>query len=198
MAKSKKSAGKSRKTHRSSRRRSYRRRSGRSLGLAGISAPKANDLKNDLIDIAATAVGTYAAAKGVGMLDKMINKSGSKMMGYVAPAVVTAAGMAGAALMGKNPAVKSFAKGVAMGGVIKLAEKALNKDNLLAGVDDQPLMLPGIGSFGQAVLPEKLPELSHYSQNPNADVTTTGGDWAYRMGQPSEQLSGDDEDFIAV
>jgi hypothetical protein len=50
-------------------------------------------------------------------------------------------------------------------------------------------MLPGIGSYGQAT----LPELSHYSENPNAEVTTTGGDPQYYMGQPSEMLSGDDE-----
>jgi hypothetical protein len=109
-------------------------------------------------------------------------------MGMVAPAVVTVAGVAGS-MMG-NGMVKSIAKGVAMGGAVKLAEKAMNKENLLSGVDDdQPLMLPGIGSYGQA----SLPELSHYSENPGADVTTTGGDPQYYMGQPSEVLSGDDE-----
>jgi hypothetical protein len=56
-------------------------------------------------------------------------------------------------------------------------------------VDDEPLMLPGIGSYGQAA----LPELSQYSENANADVTTTGNDPQYYMGQPSEVLSGDDE-----
>jgi hypothetical protein len=168
------------------RRKTYRRRSG--FGLAGVSAPK--DLKNDMLDIVAMGVGTFAAVKGVGMLDKVINKSGTKVMGMISPAVAALAGAAGATMM-TDRFVKSLAKGVAMGGAFKLLEKALNKENLLSGLDDddQPLMLPGIGSYGQAA----LPELSHYSENPEAPVTTTGGDPQYHMGQPSEMLSGDDE-----
>jgi hypothetical protein len=143
---------------------------------------------DELLDVALIAGGAIAAAKGIGMLDKVVNKSGSRMMGFVAPAVVTAAGVAGA-MMG-NGMVKSVAKGIAMGGALKVAEKAMNKDNILSGVDDdQPLMLPGIGSYGQAA----LPELSHYSENSDADVTTTGGDPQYYMGQPSEVLNGDDD-----
>jgi hypothetical protein len=76
-----------------------------------------------------------------------------------------------------------------MGGALKVAEKAMNRENLLSGTDDQPLMLPGIGSYGQAA----LPELSQYSVNADADVTTTGADPQYYMGQPSEVLSGDEE-----
>ena len=166
----------------------YRRR--RSSGLGGISTSKLSvkNATSELLDVALIAGGAIVAAKGVGMLDKVVNKSGSKMMGFVAPAAVTVAGVAGA-MMG-NGMVKSVAKGVAMGGAIKVAEKAMNKENLLSGVDDdQPLMLPGIGSYGQAT----LPELSHYSENLNAPVTTTGGDPQYHMGQPSEMLSGDDE-----
>ena len=177
-------------TKKRKRRKTYRRR--RSSGLAGLSTSKlsAKNATNELLDVALIAGGAIVAAKGVGMLDKAINKSDSKMMGYVAPAVVTAAGVAGA--MMTNGAVKSVAKGVAMGGALKVAEKVMNRENLLAGLDDQPLMLPGIGSYGQAT----LPELSHYSENPNAPVTTTGGDPQYHMGQPSEMLSGDD-DIIA-
>ena len=170
------------------RRKTYRRRS-RSLGLGGISTSKMS-VKNattELLDVALITGGAIAAAKGVGMLDKVVNKSGSKMMGFVAPAVVTAAGVVGA-MMG-NGMVKTVAKGIAMGGALKVAEKAMNKENLLSGVDDQPLMLPGIGSYGQAA----LPELSHYSENSDAPVTTTGGDPQYYMGQPSEMLSGDDD-----
>jgi hypothetical protein len=149
----------------------------------------AKNATNELLDVALIAGGAVVAAKGIGMLDRVVNKSGSKMMGFVAPAVVTAAGVAGA-VMGEG-LVKSVAKGVAMGGALKVAEKAMNKENLLSGLDDddQPLMLPGIGSYGQAA----LPELSHYSENPDAPVTTTGGDPQYYMGQPSEMLSGDDE-----
>jgi hypothetical protein len=143
-----------------------------------------------MLDIVAMAAGTFAAVKGVGMLDKMVNKSGTKVMSMVSPAIATAAGVAGATMM-SDRFVKSLAKGLAMGGAFKLAEKVLNKENLLSGLDDddQPLMLPGIGSYGQAA----LPELSHYSENPEAPVTTTGGDPQYYMGQPSEMLSGDDE-----
>jgi hypothetical protein len=142
-----------------------------------------------LLDVALIASGAVAAAKGIGMLDKVVNKSGSKMMGLVAPAVVTAAGVAGSMI--GDGMVKSVAKGIAMGGALKVAEKAMNKENLLSGLDDddQPLMLPGIGSYGQAA----LPELSHYSENSDVPVTTTGGDPQYYMGQPSEMLSGDDE-----
>jgi hypothetical protein len=143
-----------------------------------------------MLDIVAMAAGTFAAVKGVGMLDKVINKSGTKVMSMISPGIATLAGAAGATMM-SDRFVKSLAKGVAMGGAFKLAEKLLNKENLLSGVDedDQPLMLPGIGSYGQAT----LPELSHYSENANADVTTTGGDPQYYMGQPSEMLSGDDD-----
>ena len=168
--------------------RSYRRR--RSSGLGGLSTSKLNvkNATNELLDVALIAGGAIAAAKGVGALDRVVNKSGSKMMGFVAPAVVTAAGVAGA-MMGDGM-VKAVAKGIAMGGALKVAEKAMNKDNLLSGMDDdQPLMLPGIGSYGQAA----LPELSHYSENADAPVTTTGGDPQYYMGQPSEMLSGDDD-----
>ena len=175
------------------RRKTYRRRRRSSLGLGGISTSKlsAKNATTELLDVALIAGGAIAAAKGIGMLDKIVNKSGSRMMGFVAPAVVTVAGVAGA-MMG-NGMVKSVAKGIAIGGAVKLAEKALNKDNLLSGLDDdEPLMLPGIGSYGMA----NLPELSHYSENTDAPVTTTGGDPQYHMGQPSEMLSGDD-DLIA-
>ena len=178
------------KRRRRNRRKTYRRRRSRSLGLGGISTSKLNvkNATNELLDVALITGGAIAAAKGIGMLDKVVNKSGSKMMGFVAPAVVTVAGVAGA-MMGAGM-VKSVAKGIAMGGALKVAEKAMNKENLLSGVDDdQPLMLPGIGSYGQAT----LPELSHYSENADAPVTTTGGDPQYYMGQPSEMLSGDDE-----
>ena len=175
------------------RRKTFRRRRS-SLGLGGISTSKlsAKNATTELLDVALIAGGAIAAAKGIGMLDKIVNKSGSKMMGFVSPAVVTVAGVAGA-MMGDGM-VKSVAKGVAIGGAVKLAEKALNKDNLLSGLDDddQPLMLPGIGSYGMA----NLPELSHYSENSDAPVTTTGNDPQYHMGQPSEMLSGDD-DLIA-
>ena len=171
------------------RRTTYRRRRS-SLGLGGISTSKLNvkNAGNELLDVALIAGGAIAAAKGIGALDGIINKSGSRAMGFVAPAAVTVVGVAGA-MMGDGM-VKSVAKGIAMGGAIKVAEKAMNKENLLSGVDDeQPLMLPGIGSYGQAA----LPELSHYSENSDAPVTTTGGDPQYYMGQPSEVLSGDDE-----
>jgi hypothetical protein len=173
------------KTMAKKRRKSYKRRS----GLGGISTSKLNvkNATNELLDVALIASGAIAAAKGVGMLDKVINKSGTKVMGMIAPAAVAAVGVAGA-MMG-NGMIKFVAKGVAMGGALKVAEKAMNKENLLSGVDDEPLMLPGIGSYGQAA----LPELSQYSENANADVTTTGGDPQYYMGQPSEVLSGDDE-----
>jgi len=171
------------------RRSSYRRRRG-SLGLAGLSTSRLNvkNATNELLDVALIAGGAVAAAKGIGFLDKTINKSGSKIMGFVAPAAITAVGVAGA-MMGDGM-VKSVSKGIAMGGAIKVAEKVMNKENLLSGLDeDQPLMLPGIGSYGQAA----LPELSHYSENADAPVTTTGGDPQYYMGQPSEMLSGDEE-----
>ena len=172
---------------RRSRRKTYRRR--RSSGLAGLSTSKlsAKNATTELLDVALIAGGAIAASKGIGMLDKVVNKSGSKMMGFVAPAAVTVVGVAGA-MMGEGM-VKSVAKGVAMGGALKVAEKAMNKENLLSGVDDQPLMLPGIGSYGQA----SLPELSHYSENRAAPATTTGGDPQYYMGQPSEMLNGDEE-----
>jgi hypothetical protein len=175
------------------RRKTYRRRRS-SLGLGGVSTSKFNakNATTELLDVALIAGGAIAAAKGIGMLDRMVNKSGSRMMGLVSPLGVTVVGVAGA-VMGDGM-VKSVAKGIAIGGAVKLAEKALNKENLLSGLDDddQPLMLPGIGSYGQAA----LPELSHYSENPDAEVTTTGGDPQYYMGQPSEMLSGDD-DLIA-
>ena len=158
--------------------------------MGGVSTSKLNakNATSELLDVALITGGAIAAAKGIGMLDKAVNKSGSKMMGFVAPAVVTAAGVAGA-MMGDG-LVKSVARGIAMGGALKVAEKAMNRENLLSGVDDdQPLMLPGIGSYGQAT----LPELSHYSENADAPVTTTGGDPQYYMGQPSEMLSGDDD-----
>ena len=151
-----------------------------------------------MLEVAAIAAGTFAASKGVGMLDKVINKSDSKVMGFVAPAVVTAAGVACAAMVGDKLA-KGLGKGVAIGGTFKLAEKALGKENLLAGLEDggTPLMLPGVGQIGQADLPEDLRELSHFSNNPTAPVTATGNDPVYHMGTPSEVLSGDDDDFIA-
>jgi hypothetical protein len=151
-------------------------------------------LKNatsELINVVCIAGGAVAAAKGIGILDRKINTSGNKLIGLGVPLAVAAVGVLGAT-MGKNNIVQSVAKGVAAGGALKFAEKLMNKENLLSGLDEQPLMLPGIGSYGQAA----LPELSHYSENPNADVTTTGGDPQYYMGQPSEMLSGDEE-FVA-
>jgi hypothetical protein len=159
------------------RRSTYSKR--HSSGLSGFSTSRLN-VKNatgELLDVALIAGGAIAAAKGIGMLNKIVNKSGSRMTGFIAPAVVTAAGVAGA-MMGEGM-VKSVAKGIALGGAVKVAEKAMNRENLLSGVDDDyPLMLPGIGSYGQAA----LPELSHYSENPDAPVTATGGDPQYYMG----------------
>jgi hypothetical protein len=163
------------------------------LGLAGLSTSKfsVKNATSELLNVACIAGGAFAAAKGIGFLDRKVNSSGNKLLGLGVPLAVTLIGVAGAS-MGKNAIVQSVAKGVAVGGAIKLAEKGLNKENLLSGLDEEPLMLPGIGSYGQAA----LPELPHYSENPNADVTTTGGDPQYYMGQPSEMLSGD-EDFVA-
>lgn len=192
MANKKKNAGRKsgarRKT--SVRRRAGVRRSSRSLGIAGISKPK--DMKNDVLDIVAMAAGTFAGVKLTGMLDKVVNKSDSKVMGYVSPAVVTVAGVMGST-MPNNRLVKSVSKGIAAGAAFKLVEKVTNKTGLLSG-DDQPLMMPGIGDFGQG----RLPELAWYSENPDAPVTTTGGDPQYHMGTPSEVLSGDDGEIIAV
>ena len=173
------------------KRRTYRRR--RRTGLMGISTSKLS-MKNatgELIDIVLIGAGAVAASKGVGMLDGIINKSGTKMMGFIAPAVVTVAGVAGAMLLPDK--AKGLGKGIAMGGAVKLVEKAINKENLLSGTDDEPLMMPGIGSYGMA----ELPELNQYSENPDADVTTTGNDPQYYMGQPAEVLSGDDDEAIA-
>jgi hypothetical protein len=148
------------------------------------------DIKTDLIDIAATAVGTFAAAKGASILSNKLNKG--KMVDMAIGGAVVVAGIAGGAFMGKNPVVKSLARGVAIGGALKLAEKALGKDNLLAGLEDdsRPAMLPGIGDVGQADLPELEYDLS------GTEAPATGGDYEYRMGTPSEQLSGNEE-FIA-
>jgi len=150
-------------------------------------------LKNGVMDIVAAGVGTFVAAKGVAMLDGVINKSGGKAMGFVSPAVAAVAGVVGAAMV-DNRIVQSLAKGVAVGGAIKLVEKAMGKDNLLSGLDenDRALMLPGIDEMGQA----DLPELPHYSENPDAPVTATGADYEYQMGRPNEVLSGN-ADFIA-
>lgn len=164
-----------------------RRKKRRSSGLAGLPKIKAKEAGNELLDVALIAGGTILASKGVALLDRTINKNNSKVIGLVVPGVVTLAGLAGS-IMGKG-LIKSLSKGVTLGGGVKLAEKALNKTNLLSGVDDEPLMLPGIGDVGYA----NLPELSHYSENDEADVTTTGNDPQYYMGAPSEVLSGDEE-----
>lgn len=164
-----------------------RRKKRRSSGLAGLSKIKAKEAGSELLDVALIAGGTILASKGVALLDRTINKNNSKVIGLVVPGVVTLVGLAGS-IMGKG-LIKSLSKGVTLGGGVKLAEKALNKTNLLSGVDDEPLMLPGIGDVGYA----NLPELSHYSENDEADVTTTGNDPQYYMGAPSEVLSGDEE-----
>lgn len=167
----------------------------RSLGLAGISAAKVNkkEAVNDLLEIVITSVTTVAAAKGISWLDKKINKAGTKVMGLASPAIALVAGGAGSVFL-KNNLMKAACKGIAMGGAIKGAEKLMNKENLLSGIDeDQPLMLPGIGSYGMS----NLPELPHYSENPEAEPTVTGGDPQYYMGQPSEVLSGDDDEVEA-
>lgn len=164
-----------------------RRKKRRGLGLAGLPKIKAKEAGSELLDVALIAGGTILASKGVALLDRTINKNNSKVIGLVVPGVVTLVGLAGS-IMGKG-LIKSLSKGVTLGGGVKLAEKALNKTNLLSGVDDEPLMLPGIGDVGYA----NLPELSHYSENDEADVTTTGNDPQYYMGAPSEVLSGDEE-----
>ena len=195
MTKRKKS---NRKSSSSSTAGKRRRRSPR--GLAGVparrTAGKSNlqaGIKDGLIDVVAIGVGAFAGAKGSAFLDKTINKSGGKAMGFVSPGVVAVAGVAGSAML-KNPVAKAFAKGLAAGAALKVAEKAMNKDNLLSGTDDgdRALMLPGIGETGQA----QLPELTHYSENPNAPVTATGSDYEYHMGTPVDVLSGGEE-FIA-
>ena len=190
MAKSKKRAGQKAGAWqtKSVRRRSSRRRRS-SSGLAGFSKPK--DAKNDILDIALMAAGTFAATKGVGMLDRIINKSDSKLMSMAAPALVTAVGVAGATLS-SNRMVKSVAKGIATGGGFKLAEKALNKPGLLSGAENRPLMLPGIGEYEQA----ELKELSQYSENLNADAIYNSGDPQYNMGTQTELL-GYNDDLIA-
>jgi len=172
----------------------------RSRGLAGVPARRssqksnlASGVKDGVMDIAAIGVGAFVAAKGVSMLDKAINKSGGKMMGMVSPGVVAVAGVAGSAML-KNGFAKTLAKGVAVGATLKLAEKALGKENLLSGIDDgdRALMMPGMGETGMA----QLPELSHYSENPAAPVTAIGTDYEYQMGTPVDVLSGSEE-FIA-
>ncbi len=171
------------------KRRSYRR-SNKGIGLGELPVQKFN--KKEAVNGALAAVlaagGLFIAAKGSGWLDKTINKNNSKAMGIFSPGLLTLAGIAAATFT--KDAVKAFGHGLAAGGLIKVIEKVSGKENLLAGTDDdQPLMLPGVGDIGFA----DLPELSHYSENPEADVTTTGNDPQYRMGQPSEILSGDDE-----
>ena len=197
-------ARKKRSTRRSAsttpKRKTYKRRR-RSSGLSGFmgvrsSAPK-KDIKGEMMDIALAAAGTFAAAKGVGMLDKVINKpedgAPSKVKSMIAPAAVTVVGVAGAVLLGDRLG-KSLAKGVALGGALKLTEKALGKDNLLAGIDEAtPTMIPGIGAYGQASLPEYTPEMSHYSNNPDAPATVTGGSYGYQIPQTPDTLSGDGE-----
>ena len=180
------------------RERVYRkRRSRRSLGLLGLPAPA--NAKGDMLDIAAVAVGAIAGANGAGLLSsKVFNKgeSSNKMKGMIAPGILTVVGAAGSTVL-KNRMAKSVAKGLAVGAAFKLVEAGTTKNPmaLLSGVDDyesRPLMLPGVGEIGQA----NLPELSHYSENEDAPVTSTGADYEYRMGTPSEVLSGDD-DIIA-
>jgi hypothetical protein len=164
------------------RRRTTYKRSRSSLGLGGISPSKmsAKNATTELLDVALIAGGAVAAAKGIGMLNNVVNKSGNRMIDIAVPLGVAAVGVAGA-IMGDGM-VKSVAKGVAIGGAVKLAEKALNKENLLSGFDDddQPLMLPGIGSYGMA----NLPELSHYSENPAADVTPQAATRSITWGNP--------------
>jgi hypothetical protein len=144
-----------------------------------------------LLDTGLTIGGAIAAAKAISFLDGKINPDGtSKMKGMIAPAAAAVIGVAGSIISDGH--VKAVSRGIALSGAVKVAEKLLNKENLL-GVDDQydgrALALPGIGSFGQA----QLPELPHYSENPAALPTTTGADPQYYMGQPSDVLSVEDE-----
>jgi len=152
-------------------------------------------MTDDVIDIAAMVGGAVLASKGASMLNKVVNKNNeSGLKGMIAPGAVTGVGIVGSVLLG-NRIAKSVAKGVAIGGAIKTAEKVLKKDNLLSGIDGEALMMPGIGDVIGRTGMSVLPELSHYSENPNAPVTSTGGDYEYHMGTPSEVLSGDDEFF---
>ena len=99
---------KSTKRATSVRRKTYRRRrrsSGLS-GLMGVQSASKKDLANDLIEVAATAAGVFAAAKGTGMLGKAIKKEG-----VIPPAAITAAGVAGLVFL-DNKMVKAVAKGV--------------------------------------------------------------------------------------
>ncbi len=184
------------------RRKSYRKRR-RSTGLAGItSKPSAKTAMDELMDVALIGGGAVAAVKLSGVVDKIVNKDGSKIKGLIAPGGIALVGAAVALMTGGKTdgrdkmkrGINALAKGAAMAGIVKCIEKAINKGTLLSGTDDdQPLMLPGIGSFGMA----DLPELPHYSENSNADVTTTGNDPQYHMGTPSEVLSGDDDEVVA-
>ena len=189
-------AKKSKKGGKTSKRRSFKRRNRRS-GLAGLPTGKINakNATDSLLEVGLTIGGALVAAKGIGMLESKINPDGtSKVKGMIAPGVAAAAGIVGT--MMSEGMVKSIAKGVALGGAVKLVEKAMGKDNLLGlgdDGDDRPLALPGIGRIGIA----DLPELPQYSENTDADVTTTGGDPRYYMGQQNEVLSGDEE-IIAV
>ncbi|GHT78376.1 hypothetical protein FACS189464_1700 [Bacteroidia bacterium] len=179
-----------------SKRRSYKRRNKKG-GLAGLPTGKLNakNATESLLDVGLTIGGAIAASKGIGFLAGKLDPDGtSKMKGMLAPGIATVAGLAGT--MMSDGHVKSIAKGVALGGAVKLVEKAMGKENLLGLGDDgegdnRPLALPGIGLLAD------LPELPRYSENADADVATTGGDPRYYMGQPNEVLSGDEE-FIAV
>jgi len=176
----------------------------RTRGLSGVparssrTARKSNlqkGITDGIMDVVAVGVGAFAAAKGASFLDKTINKSGGKAMGMVSPGIITVAGVVGSAMLNGKFA-KSLATGLAVGGALKVTEKAMGKDNLLSGLDDdgQTLMLPGVGNTGIAT----LPELPHYSENPNAPVTATGSDYEYHMGMSPDVMSGGvGEKFIA-
>jgi hypothetical protein len=191
--------------------RSYTRRS--TLGALTATKSKSSvNIVEELVDVALIAAGAFAAAKGTAKLSEVL-PSGNKIVELAAPAVVTLVGVGAGAMMESRP-IRALGKGIAVGGAVKLAEKALDKPNLLSGLDendgyeDLPELLPedgtiyGLGrppvpGLGQTMTPgigtAHLPVIQHMDVPQGVEADATGIDYHYRMPRRPE-VSGTEDD----
>ena len=106
-----------------------------------------------LMKAAGLITGLVAGAQIKKMVEQKDAVSGTDLLGldgkiskFTSPAIVAAAGLAGAAFM-KNDFLKNVGMGIAVAGGAGLVNAATGKDIVTLGsADEQPVFLPGVGS----------------------------------------------------
>lgn len=157
-----------------------KRRSRRSASC-GTSMSKTSS-KKLLEKIGATVLGLAAGTVINNFLSKK-DVNGSDIMGlsgdtsgYIAPAIVAAAGVFGVSFAKRNDFIKQACIGLAAAGGASLVNKVTNRTIVSLSGDDTVAPIPGVGAIEYQQLPENNELMTSYNPNlqPIGDVDKQG------------------------